>query len=58
MSRYGVADAKAGLPRLIDKAMAGEEVIITRHGTLPSSKPKSDRSKRTRTRSTPREVKR
>jgi prevent-host-death family protein len=32
MSRYSVADAKAGLPRLIDKAMAGEEVIITRHG--------------------------
>jgi prevent-host-death family protein len=32
MSTYSVADAKAGLPRLIDKAMAGEEVIITRHG--------------------------
>ena len=29
---YSVADAKAGLPRLIDRAMAGEEVIITRHG--------------------------
>ena len=27
-----MADAKAGLPRLIDKAMAGEEVIITRRG--------------------------
>ena len=32
MSTYSVANAKAGLPRLIDKAMAGEEVIITRHG--------------------------
>jgi prevent-host-death family protein len=32
MTTYSVADAKAGLPRLIDKAMAGEEVIITRHG--------------------------
>ena len=32
MSAYSVADAKAGLPRLIDKVMAGEEVIITRRG--------------------------
>jgi len=32
MSSYSVADAKAGLPRLINRAMAGEEVIITRHG--------------------------
>lgn len=32
MSSYSVADAKAGLPRLIDRAVAGEEVIITRHG--------------------------
>ncbi len=32
MSAYSVADAKAGLPRLIDKAVAGEEVIITRRG--------------------------
>ena len=32
MSTYSVADAKDGLPRLIDRAMAGEEVIITRHG--------------------------
>ncbi len=32
MSNYSVAAAKAGLPRLIDKAMAGEEVVITRHG--------------------------
>jgi prevent-host-death family protein len=32
MTTYSVADAKAGLPRLIDRAMAGEEVIITRHG--------------------------
>jgi len=32
MSSYSVADAKAGLPRLINRAMAGEEVVITRHG--------------------------
>ncbi|MGH7025293.1 MAG: type II toxin-antitoxin system Phd/YefM family antitoxin, partial [Caulobacteraceae bacterium] len=29
---YSVADAKATLPRLIDRAAAGEEVVITRHG--------------------------
>lgn len=32
MSSYSVADAKAGLPSLINRALAGEEVIITRHG--------------------------
>ena len=32
MTTYSVADAKAGLPRLIDRALAGEEVIISRHG--------------------------
>ncbi len=32
MSTYSVADAKSGLPRLIDRALEGEEVIITRHG--------------------------
>ena len=32
MSTYSVADAKNGLPRLIDRALAGEEVIIARHG--------------------------
>ena len=32
MARYSVADAKAGLPRLINQVLAGEEVIITRHG--------------------------
>jgi len=32
MSHYSVAEAKNTLPRLLDKAMAGEEVIITRHG--------------------------
>jgi len=31
MSAYSIADAKAGLPGLINRAMAGEEVIITRH---------------------------
>ncbi|HEY3909302.1 MAG TPA: type II toxin-antitoxin system prevent-host-death family antitoxin [Stellaceae bacterium] len=32
MTAYSVADAKNRLPRLIDKALAGEEVIITRRG--------------------------
>ncbi|MGI9170798.1 MAG: type II toxin-antitoxin system Phd/YefM family antitoxin [Caulobacteraceae bacterium] len=32
MSSYSVAVAKNTLPRLIDKALAGEEVVITRHG--------------------------
>ena len=32
MSTYSVAEAKNTLPSLIDKAAAGEEVIITRHG--------------------------
>jgi prevent-host-death family protein len=32
MSRYSVAEAKSGLPALINRAMSGEEVIITRHG--------------------------
>ena len=32
MSNYSVAEAKNGLPRLIDKMLSGEEVIITRHG--------------------------
>jgi len=32
MTHYSVADAKNSRPRLIDKAVAGEEVVITRHG--------------------------
>jgi prevent-host-death family protein len=32
MTDYSVADAKNHLPKLIDKALAGEEVIITRRG--------------------------
>ncbi|MDB5422600.1 MAG: prevent-host-death family protein [Phenylobacterium sp.] len=32
MTTYSVADAKNALPRLIDQALAGEEVIISRHG--------------------------
>lgn len=33
MARYSVATTKDKLSSLIDKALAGEEVIITRHGT-------------------------
>jgi antitoxin (DNA-binding transcriptional repressor) of toxin-antitoxin stability system len=32
MASYSVAVAKNTLPKLIDRALAGEEVIITRHG--------------------------
>jgi len=32
MSAYSVAEAKSRLPSLIDKAIEGEHVVITRHG--------------------------
>lgn len=32
MPHYSVATTKDQLSRLIDKALAGEEVVITRHG--------------------------
>jgi prevent-host-death family protein len=32
MPTYSVADAKNHLPKLIDRALAGEEVVITRRG--------------------------
>jgi prevent-host-death family protein len=32
MAAYSVAEAKNCLPALIDKAIEGEEVVITRHG--------------------------
>ena len=32
MTTYSVAEAKNHLPKLIDRALAGEEVIITRRG--------------------------
>jgi prevent-host-death family protein len=32
VTAYSVADAKNRLPSLIDKALAGEQVIITRRG--------------------------
>jgi prevent-host-death family protein len=32
MAAYSVAEAKNTLPKLIDRALRGEEVIITRHG--------------------------
>jgi prevent-host-death family protein len=33
MSKHSVADAKNKLPELIDRALEGEDVVITRHGT-------------------------
>ena len=32
MPAYGVAEAKNTLPKLIDRALRGEEVVITRRG--------------------------
>jgi prevent-host-death family protein len=32
MARYAVAEAKNNLPKLLDNALAGEEVMITRRG--------------------------
>jgi prevent-host-death family protein len=32
MTTYSIADAKNKLPKLIDRALDGEEVVITRHG--------------------------
>lgn len=32
MTNYSVADAKNHLPKLIDRALQGEEVVITRRG--------------------------
>lgn len=44
MTRYSVADARNNLPKLLDKALAGEEVTITRRGEaiariVPDSQP-------------------
>jgi prevent-host-death family protein len=32
MSTHSVAEAKSRLPELIDRALKGEDVVITRHG--------------------------
>jgi prevent-host-death family protein len=32
MARYSVAEAKNSLPKLLDRALAGEDVTITRRG--------------------------
>jgi prevent-host-death family protein len=32
MTAYSIADAKNRLPKPIDRALDGEEVVITRHG--------------------------
>jgi prevent-host-death family protein len=53
MARYSVATTKNNLSSLIDKALAGEEVVITRHGKptvvlkiVPADTPKIDIEKR------------
>ena len=47
MATYSVAEAKNRLPSLIDKALAGEEVIITRRGKpVVEVRPASRRSAR------------
>jgi prevent-host-death family protein len=32
MAEYSIADAKNNLPKLVDRAVAGEEVTLTRRG--------------------------
>jgi antitoxin (DNA-binding transcriptional repressor) of toxin-antitoxin stability system len=32
MTKHSVAEAKNKLPELIDRAMKGEDIVITRHG--------------------------
>ena len=34
MPTYSIAQAKNNLPRLVDQAIAGDEVTITRHGKV------------------------
>jgi prevent-host-death family protein len=34
MASYSIAEAKNQLPSLINKAIGGEEVVITRHGKV------------------------
>lgn len=52
MTAYSVAEAKNSLPRLLDKAIEGEKVIITRHGkpvaeirSLPSLTPEQRKAR-------------
>jgi prevent-host-death family protein len=52
LATYSVADAKNQLPKLIDQALQGENVVITRHGKpvaelRPARVPKPKRSKMT-----------
>jgi prevent-host-death family protein len=45
MTTYSVAEAKNRLPALIDKAIEGEEVVITRHGKpVAELRPRGPRS--------------
>lgn len=46
MATYSLADAKNGLPRLIDRALEGEEVVISRHGR-PVAELRPTRTQRT-----------
>jgi antitoxin (DNA-binding transcriptional repressor) of toxin-antitoxin stability system len=47
MSSYSIAEARSGLPRLIDKALAGERVVITRRGqAVAEINPTRDESKK------------
>lgn len=44
MASYSVAQARDNLPRLIDRAIGGEEVVITRRGTpLVELRPRAER---------------
>jgi prevent-host-death family protein len=50
MASYSVAEAKNQLPSLINKAIGGEEVVITRHGKVVAEiRPRQQLSQEKRT---------
>jgi prevent-host-death family protein len=47
VTTHSVADAKNPLPELIDRALEGEDIVITRHGRpWLSSRPSRDKPRR------------
>jgi prevent-host-death family protein len=45
MTHYSVAEAKNNLPKLLDRMLAGEEVVITRRGKpIARLEPNADRA--------------
>jgi len=50
MASYSIAEAKNKLPSLVDRAIGGEEVVITRHGKVVAEiRPRKTLSREERT---------